>query len=74
MHGNVQEWCRDTYLKDLPGGDDPEVSTAGALRVIRGGTWVLGSKFCRSANRDWNEPTERQASLGFRVALVRSAD
>jgi sulfatase modifying factor 1 len=74
MHGNVYEWCRDTYLKDLPGGDDPEVAAAGALRVIRGGSWVLGSKLCRSANRDWNEPDERQSSLGFRVALVRSTN
>jgi formylglycine-generating enzyme len=74
MHGNVYEWCRDTYLKDLPGGDDPEVSAAGPLRIVRGGSWVLGSKLCRSANRDWNEPTERQSSLGFRVAVVRSAN
>jgi sulfatase modifying factor 1 len=74
MHGNVSEWCRDTYVRDLHDGDDPEVSAPGALRVVRGGSWVLGPRFCRSADRDWSEPAERKNSLGFRPALVRSAN
>jgi formylglycine-generating enzyme required for sulfatase activity len=74
MHGNVSEWCRDTYVRDSLGGDDPEVSAPGALRVIRGGSWVLGPKFCRSANREWSEPDERKNSVSFRLALVRCAN
>jgi len=70
MHGNAFEWCRDGYAKDLPGGRDPEVPAAGELRMVRGGSWVITSAFCRSAHRDWDTPDTRTNSLGFRLAVV----
>src|SRR5262249_25692610 len=52
MHGNVIEFCRDTYTQELPGGRDPEVqSDEGpseiSLRVIRGGHYAMAAGGCR---------------------------
>ena len=74
MHGNVWEWCRDWYMGTLSGGRDPEVSQPGeaSLRVLRGGGWSIGGRYCRSANRGGYLPGLRDLYFGFRVAGVRS--
>jgi len=67
MHGNVWEWCEDRF-----GGYDPERlagPTAGATRVLRGGTAWNHAEHCRSAYRDRNLPGNRNDNVGFRVAL-----
>ena len=71
MHGNVWEWCRDWYTMKLPGGNNPEVTSKTAIRVIRGGSWYRGAEYCRSAFRRGGGPGGRSL-LGFRVALVSS--
>jgi formylglycine-generating enzyme required for sulfatase activity len=74
MHGNVWEWCLDwwdgsvNYPSSLV--VDPHVSNSGSYRVIRGGSWLLNSNFCRSASRFWNFPARRSFYLGFRVVLA----
>ncbi|MCH2201499.1 MAG: formylglycine-generating enzyme family protein [Fuerstiella sp.] len=70
MPGNVYEWCRDAYVRELPGGRDP-LTTAGPDRVYRAGSWSYASEYCRSANRGWNDPANRFYYLGFRIACVR---
>jgi serine/threonine protein kinase len=72
MHGNVWECCRDWYQDKLPGGADPEVTKEAANRVLRGGSWVIEGRHCRSAIRDGSMPGARHASYGFRLALVQS--
>jgi formylglycine-generating enzyme required for sulfatase activity len=72
MHGNVSEWCHDSYSFVLRGGTDPEGSSEGSVRVVRGGSWGSAAGQCRSANRSANEPGFRSSELGFRVALVPS--
>ena len=42
----------------------------GVNRVNRGGSWNNDPRNCRSANRDGNEPGNRDDNLGFRVALA----
>ena len=71
MHGNVWEWCSDSYADKLKGGSvtDPK-TTSGASRVRRGGSWVINALYCRSAFRGKGEPDFLNSSLGFRVALV----
>lgn len=39
MHGNVWEWCEDTFADKLPGGTDPLLSHRGSQRVNRRGGW-----------------------------------
>ncbi len=79
MHGNAFEWCRDWYHAQLPGGDDPDLSSAKGTRnrdgtfsrVRRGGAWTDEGMFCRSAFRLRFEPERRSDHIGFRVAVVR---
>jgi formylglycine-generating enzyme required for sulfatase activity len=69
MHGNVFEWCQDWHGGDYPSGSvtDPTGAAVGSLRVIRGGSWLIISDYCRSAYRYGHSPVFRYHSLGFRV-------
>ncbi|MDG3004652.1 formylglycine-generating enzyme family protein [Paludisphaera mucosa] len=72
MHGNTFEWCRDWYHPKLPGGDDPDLSSAPASsRVRRGGVWTDDGWPCRSAFRLRFEPERRYDHIGFRVVAAR---
>ena len=68
MHGNVWEWCQDWH-GDYPRGavTDPTGPSSGSFRVLRGGGWVHGSEYCRSANRGGSTPDDRGSYYGFRV-------
>ena len=69
MHGNVWEWCMDTF--DPYGADpvaDPFV-TGGPVRIIRGGSWVSIALSCRSASRNYLNPDFNNNSIGFRLVL-----
>jgi len=57
MHGNVWQWCADA----LGEGSD---------RVCRGGSWDNGGAICRAAFRFGFAPTDRNFSIGFRLARV----
>jgi formylglycine-generating enzyme required for sulfatase activity len=81
LHGNVWEWCEDTYHVDCKGApqdarawtEGGEVRWPGApsLRVYRGGSWSNPAVNCRSADRDWFDPSVRDPILGFRPATPR---
>ncbi len=69
MHGNVWQWCADgkrTYQKETI--KDPKGPENGS-RVLRGGSWNLIPRLCRSAVRDDEDPGRRYAFGGFRVVL-----
>ncbi|MGQ0634867.1 MAG: formylglycine-generating enzyme family protein [Planctomycetaceae bacterium] len=74
MHGNVWEWCRDSYTPKLPGGKDPEVYSTNPPHVARGGGWTAQPKECQTAFREYfifeHQPVSFKFGDGFRVALI----
>jgi formylglycine-generating enzyme required for sulfatase activity len=76
MHGNVWEWCLDSWdgNSNYPAGSvsDPYV-TSGPYRVVRGGSWVSGSIVCRSAVRGGLDPEGATSSSGFGLSAPQFA-
>ena len=73
LHGNLFEWTHDWYEDfDSEAVTDPLGPKGGSLRVIRGGGWFNGARYCRSAFRFHFSPGDRVSYLGFRVALSPS--
>ena len=74
MHGNVWEWCEDSwhdnYLNAPKDGTawDGKDSPKGMQKVIRGGAWSYDYLSCSSASRNFCEKDKSSYSVGFRVA------
>jgi formylglycine-generating enzyme required for sulfatase activity len=77
MHGNVLEWCLDTWHKSYSekpeelkkSGNTPWVSSdkSDENRLLRGGSWGNYPRNCRSAYRGDGRPDARSSYVGFRV-------
>jgi formylglycine-generating enzyme required for sulfatase activity/predicted Ser/Thr protein kinase len=67
--GNVWEWCSDWFGEY---GSDAAINplgpSNGSHRVLRGGSWFNGAKYCRVSNRGGDLPGSRDNGCGFRLA------
>ncbi|MDJ0573061.1 MAG: formylglycine-generating enzyme family protein, partial [Pleurocapsa sp. MO_192.B19] len=73
MHGNVWEWCADTYHENYQGApNDGSVwgSELSIIKVTRGGSWNYDPDDCRSAYRNTSTRDNRYDSIGFRGVYV----
>jgi formylglycine-generating enzyme required for sulfatase activity len=73
MHGNVWEWCEDSWHENYNGAPTDgtawiDNSTENKLR--RGGSWLLNPWNCRSAFRSYSSREYRIDEIGFRVLCV----
>ena len=71
MHGNVWEWCQDSYEQYKPeAAVDPQAPPQGDARMLRGGSWDYFTRDCRSACRVAYHPRSQYYAIGFRVVVV----
>ena len=75
MHGNVNEWCQDSWHENYQGA--PNDGTAWVsdnennnYRLLRGGSWHDNPVHCRSADRYNNTPDFDNYNHGFRVVVA----
>ncbi len=67
MHGNVAEWCDDTYDEDYYRQkvvQNPRGPAPGERRVLRGGSWASSAEACRSSARNSETPRLADACFG----------
>jgi len=77
MHGNVWEWCLDSYQASYQGVPidgsawlDHSLPDRDLKQVMRGGSWDYVARGCRSAVRCSLAPGIRVNGCGFRVVIA----
>ncbi len=73
MHGNVLEWCADEWHENYQNAPSSASTwnnnSDGKYRMLRGASWIIIPRFCRSAFRSRYVPEYRDFNLGFRVVV-----
>jgi formylglycine-generating enzyme required for sulfatase activity len=74
MHGNVWEWCQDTWHANYNGaptdGSAWESGGDSQNRLLRGGSWGYNPAYSRAAYRGDLSPGMGNYFIGFRVVCV----
>jgi formylglycine-generating enzyme required for sulfatase activity len=78
MHGNVWEWCEDNWHDNYEGApenvrawiEEGGKANEVKIRLLRGGSWDIHPRSCRSACRFNDRPDDRFNDFGFRVCCL----
>ncbi|RCJ18466.1 serine/threonine-protein kinase pkn1 [Nostoc minutum NIES-26] len=79
MHGNVWEWCLDDWHSNYEGAptdgsawfnENDNLSQKQGSAVLRGGSWLYGPVYCRSAYRGYVNRDAVNDNIGFRVVCA----
>lgn len=74
--GNVWEWCADWFDADfyrVSPRQDPTGPSAGAARLLRGGSYLCHDSYCnryRNSARSRNTPDSSMGNAGFRTVAA----
>ncbi len=70
MSGNVSEWTQDGYHENFTGAPTDGSAWAGDGQgyVLRGGSWGGTLEQVRASYRDYDGPSNKDISYGFRIA------
>jgi eukaryotic-like serine/threonine-protein kinase len=76
LHGNLWEWCHDSWNVSEPGRNEivaalTIISLHGSNQsppLLRGGGFINPPASVRSAERYWSAPANRSTNFGFRLA------
>ena len=72
LHGNVYEWCADTYQESYAGAPDDGsawIVNNNNTYVLRGGSWFVNPHNCCSAYRYRVAPVDVSFGIGFRCSI-----
>jgi uncharacterized protein (TIGR02996 family) len=74
-HGNVWEWCADSYsgrgfYATSPKSDPLNPPGTSPWRIFRGGGWDYDPAACASSSRNWSDADRGDNSISFRVAFM----
>ena len=71
MAGNAAEWVQDWYnpnhYRSAP-HTNPQGPERGAIKAMRGGSWLKPAISLRTSDRDWGTMDSRPSGTGFRCA------
>jgi formylglycine-generating enzyme required for sulfatase activity len=73
MHGNVWEWCEDSWHNNYNGAPTDGtawIDNSTESKLLRGGSWIHAPRNCRSAIRGGSSRDDRDRFIGFRVLCV----
>jgi formylglycine-generating enzyme required for sulfatase activity len=73
MHGNVREWCLDTWHgthEGAPTDGSPWLTGTTSMKLLRGGSWGGNPGNCRSAYRGHGRPGHAGNYVGLRVVCL----
>jgi formylglycine-generating enzyme required for sulfatase activity len=71
MAGNAAEWVNDWYDPNFYRTGpltDPHGPSRGAIKAMRGGSWLKPAISLRTSDRDWGTMDSRPSGTGFRCA------